>query len=386
MSQNQYQAQQLSALLESIQNKQVSGVLYLDAEISPERQPRSRVLIWRDGRMIYGGSQVPDIDCLIKILKQKLGREWVGSAVAFAMRQTTSEASMRPILERLVEMQLFSWEQIENVLYQQLILTLEQVLPYSGKFRFERTTEFNFCRGTELSKLLLDVSQRQEQWFLLRPLIGSMNAVPQIPEHVLSTITDANVRSHLQQWVDGQRSLVDIGEGLSKDPLSIGKAYLSWVQSGWVIMKDLSQPLIENTLPKILAVDDSAVMQKLIKRALTGYYQVIVASNAVDALNLIYHEEISLLLLDVSMPEIDGLELCRTIRSIAQFRNLPIIMVTARDGFFDKVKGKFAGSTDYLTKPFDADKLRQTVSKYLNAGVAASPVADHVELDLSPST
>jgi twitching motility two-component system response regulator PilG len=114
----------------------------------------------------------------------------------------------------------------------------------------------------------------------------------------------------------------------------------------------------------------------------TGYCKVIVASNAVDALNLLYRENISLLLLDVSMPEIDGLELCRTIRSIAQFQDLPIVMVTARDSFFDKVKGKFAGSNEYLTKPFDAEKLRQLVSKFINIASSARPINSQSILEI----
>ncbi|OCR01829.1 regulator [Oscillatoriales cyanobacterium USR001] len=116
----------------------------------------------------------------------------------------------------------------------------------------------------------------------------------------------------------------------------------------------------------ILAVDDSAVMQGLVKQALGKEFRVLVTDNAVDALSLIYHEQISVLLLDVSMPGIDGLELCRTVRSLPQFQNLPIVMLTARDGAFDKVQGRLAGATEYLTKPFDAEKLRMVVGKFIN--------------------
>lgn len=116
----------------------------------------------------------------------------------------------------------------------------------------------------------------------------------------------------------------------------------------------------------ILAVDDSIVTQGLVKRALAENYRVLVADNAVDALSMIYNEQISVLLLDVSMPGIDGLELCRTVRSLPQFQSLPIIMLTARDGAFDRVQGRLAGATEYLTKPFDADKLRQVIEKFVN--------------------
>jgi DNA-binding response OmpR family regulator len=117
----------------------------------------------------------------------------------------------------------------------------------------------------------------------------------------------------------------------------------------------------------ILAVDDSTVMQGLVKQALGKEFRVLVTDNAVDALSMIYHEQISVLLLDVSMPGIDGLELCRTVRSLPQFHNLPIVMLTARDGAFDKVQGRLAGATEYLTKPFDAEKLRLVVGKFVNS-------------------
>lgn len=120
-------------------------------------------------------------------------------------------------------------------------------------------------------------------------------------------------------------------------------------------------------VPTILAVDDSVVMQEMVKRALGRDYRVLVAGNAVDALSVIYHEKISVLLLDVSMPGIDGLEFCRTVRNLPQFRDLPIVMLTARDKLFDKVQGRLAGATEYLTKPFDAVQLHHVVEKFINA-------------------
>ena len=124
--------------------------------------------------------------------------------------------------------------------------------------------------------------------------------------------------------------------------------------------------LNENKQKTILAVDDSAVMQGVVKQILGKDYKVLVADNAVDALSTIYHEQVSILLLDVSMPGIDGLELCRTVRSIPQFQDLPIIMLTARDGAFDKVQGRLAGATEYLTKPFEAETLRDVIHQFVN--------------------
>ncbi len=128
----------------------------------------------------------------------------------------------------------------------------------------------------------------------------------------------------------------------------------------------------ESKQKTILAVDDSAVMQGVVKQILGKDYRVLVADNAVDALSTIYHEQVSVLLLDISMPGIDGLELCRTVRSIPQFQNLPIVMLTARDGAFDKVQGRLAGATEYLTKPFEAEKLREVINQFIKSSSAGN--------------
>lgn len=127
----------------------------------------------------------------------------------------------------------------------------------------------------------------------------------------------------------------------------------------------------ENVKVTILAVDDSTVMQGLVKRALDKDYRVLVADNAVDALSLIYHEQITVLLLDVSMPGIDGLELCRTVRNLPQFKDLPIVMLTAKDGLFDKVQGRLAGATEYLTKPFEDATLQKVVGQFVGGNYAS---------------
>ena len=123
--------------------------------------------------------------------------------------------------------------------------------------------------------------------------------------------------------------------------------------------------------PTILSVDDSAIMQQMIKRALGDFYTVLLADNAVDALSVIYHEAISGLLLDVLMPGIDGLELCRTVRSLPQFKNLPIIIITSRSTEQDKLQGKQAGATAYLTKPFNPKELKSLIDQLVGNVMAS---------------
>lgn len=122
---------------------------------------------------------------------------------------------------------------------------------------------------------------------------------------------------------------------------------------------------LKNQKPTILSVDDCIFMQELIQDALGEKYNILVANNSAEALSLIYQEPISMLLLDVCMPGVNGLDLCRTLRSLPQFAELPIIMVTAKVTVFDKVQGRLAGATAYLTKPFELTTLEKVCHKFI---------------------
>lgn len=117
--------------------------------------------------------------------------------------------------------------------------------------------------------------------------------------------------------------------------------------------------------PIALAVDDSLIIQQMVQRALDSDFKVLVADNAVEALSVIYHQPIAALLLDITMPGIDGFELCRTVRSVPRFHKLPIMMLTSHRSAADRAEAKSAGASGYMTKPFDASELRQALSRLL---------------------
>lgn len=76
-----------------------------------------------------------------------------------------------------------------------------------------------------------------------------------------------------------------------------------------------------------------------------------------------------MILLDVSMPGVDGIEFCRIARRSPNFKNLPVVMLTARDTVYDKIEGRLAGATDYLTKPFNAAELLKAIDNILKKQV-----------------
>jgi CheY-like chemotaxis protein len=304
-----------------------------------------------------------------QLIGRKLKRDAVKIAIEMALPKLTNPTSARELLEKLVQLRLLTWQHIASVMYEVSVCALEQILPYPGQLRLDPAIAFDLAYGDDAqgmvwSELMATVDQRQPQWAALAGSISSMHAIPVVQPGALNKIAEPSIREHVQQYVDGQRSLVDIAEQLEKDPLAVAQSYVKWVQAGWIRFQETLYVLNVEELPAILAVDDSPIVQTAIKRALSSYYNVLLASSAKEALTLLTQKKVIMMITDVTMPEIDGLELCRTVRSMPQFRNLPVVMLTARDGMIDKLKGQIAGSTKYLTKPFAPEKLLDVVREY----------------------
>ena len=118
--------------------------------------------------------------------------------------------------------------------------------------------------------------------------------------------------------------------------------------------------------PTVLVVDDSPTVRRIVQMTLQReHIHVVTASDGLSALSAVADEMPALILLDIQLPRMDGYHICQIIRKSLQFRQIPIIMLSGKDGLFDKMRGRLAGSTEYLTKPFDAVELVQTVKKHL---------------------
>lgn len=117
----------------------------------------------------------------------------------------------------------------------------------------------------------------------------------------------------------------------------------------------------------ILVVDDSPTVRKLISGKLEkSGHTVVLAVDGMDALAKISEVVPDLVLLDITMPRMDGYQVCKLIRNNNSTKDIPVVMISGKDGFFDKVRGRMAGSTGYITKPFGPDTLMRTIDAYLN--------------------
>jgi len=130
------------------------------------------------------------------------------------------------------------------------------------------------------------------------------------------------------------------------------------------------QQSVHDSMPKnrkILVVDDSPTVRKLISGKLEKCgHEVICAIDGVDALEKINELKPDLVLLDITMPRMDGYQVCKLIRNNETTKDVPVVMISGKDGFFDKVRGRMAGTTGYITKPFGPETLMKTVETYLN--------------------
>ncbi|MCS7025717.1 MAG: response regulator [Bryobacteraceae bacterium] len=116
----------------------------------------------------------------------------------------------------------------------------------------------------------------------------------------------------------------------------------------------------------ILVVDDSLTIRKALSSILEkNDYRVLTAEDGPHALEQLNETVPDLVLLDITMPWMDGYQVCKQIKEKALTRKVPVVMLSGKDGLFDKVRGKLAGCNDYVTKPFDPDMLLKTIKKYL---------------------
>ena len=118
---------------------------------------------------------------------------------------------------------------------------------------------------------------------------------------------------------------------------------------------------------KIVCIDDSPTILNEIKRFLDrDRFEVTAIDDPVQALPIIFRLKPDLILLDITMPRINGYKICGLLRSSDHCNQTPIIMVTGNTGLIDKARAKLAGATDYFTKPFTRQELMLLIEKYLN--------------------
>ena len=118
---------------------------------------------------------------------------------------------------------------------------------------------------------------------------------------------------------------------------------------------------------KILVVDDSKTIRRTVETLLSKEgCQVFTAIDGFDALSKIADHQPDLIFVDIMMPRLDGYETCSLIKHNKVFKKTPVIMLSSKDGLFDRARGRIVGSEQYLTKPFTKDELLGAITNQIN--------------------
>jgi twitching motility two-component system response regulator PilG len=127
------------------------------------------------------------------------------------------------------------------------------------------------------------------------------------------------------------------------------------------------------TVLKVLVVDDSNTIRRSAEIFLKqGGHEVLLAEDGFDALAKVNDYQPNLIFCDILMPRLDGYQTCAIIKRNAKFSGVPVVMLSSKDGVFDKARGRMAGAQDYLTKPFSKEQLLQAVQQFGTATLGIS--------------
>ncbi|RCJ23401.1 two-component system response regulator [Nostoc sp. ATCC 43529] len=250
---------------------------------------------------------------------------------------------------------------------------------HQGNFIFRQSAALAPQLNTfEIAQFVTKITKQVQEWKQLYPHIQSPEQLLVLSDKVQthSSLPAATVNK-LQHWADGKTSLRQLARYLNRDILTVAKAIYPYVQQSWLqlVYSATNQPEIDTenselnkkNRGRIVCIDDAIAIGETINSILQAQgYEAIVLTNPLEAIALVFQLKPDLILCDIAMSELEGYEVCAMLRHSTAFRLTPIIMLTGKDGFIDRVKASMVGATDYLTKPFTDNELLMLVGKYIN--------------------
>ena len=118
--------------------------------------------------------------------------------------------------------------------------------------------------------------------------------------------------------------------------------------------------------PVVVVIDDSPTIRKIMELTLQRMdLRVVSAASGVAGLAAVAEHKPVIIFLDIVLPNVNGYQLCQVIKRNPRYQHIPVIMLSGKDGIFDKVRGRLAGANDYITKPFEPGAVLAAVRKHL---------------------
>jgi len=239
-------------------------------------------------------------------------------------------------------------------------------------------------QNLNLAPVLQNMQQRINNWQKFNAAIRSPYQCPYITDPNSLTESSPHVLLKIAKFLKGL-SFRQLALILNQDELKIAQLLYPYVESGEITIREPPQPF--DLLPhvpisaggvptsvaktggklKVACIDDSPTILDEMQRFLADdVYEITTIDDPLKAAPILLRLKPDLILMDISMPNINGYKLCSFFRGSASLKNVPIIMVSGRTGFIDKTRAKMVGATDYLTKPFSRPELLTVVNRHLS--------------------
>ena len=341
--------------------------------------PRSQYwfVFFLNGQIVYATNG----DCNLSRLRDYLRHYRIAidlehiAASTFAPHNALEYAYLWALLEDRV----LAPAQARSIIHSIVRETLFDLLSlHQGSFIFERGAALSPHLTTLAStSLATEIVQQVREWKQLRPYIQSSDRYLTIADlKGLRQGLPAATAYRLECWIDGKTSLRQLARYLNRDILTVGRAVYPCVKHGWIqihppknagVTTHNPQLSFLSKMPRIACIDDAIAIGKSVEAILQHQgFTVMSCSDPLQAFSLLFHQPPDLILCDIAMPVLDGYELCAMLRRSTVFRQIPIVMLTGKDGFINRVRARTVGATDYLTKPFTDSELLMLVEKHLH--------------------
>jgi twitching motility two-component system response regulator PilG len=385
----------IRSILQLIELGQRTGELFVEAYVPPQgvstNEPQDSwqtnpiwFVFFVNGQIIYAADNT---NSSLLRLRDYLRRYKVEDSLN-KFQNSSIAATNTPeygYLWLLLENNILTTAQGRNILQNMIEETLFDILSlHQGSFIFEMGSALAPQLMTvEFGPLVPKIMKQVQKWKQFYPHIQFPQQCPLIndPSQLKNALQD-NAYQGLERWADGKTSLRQLSRYLNRDLFTVAKAIYPYVQKGWVQLINHPSAPSQQLVPQwqlkeretnlhVACIDDDLTIGKTVELILDQQgYSVMIITDPIQALSQIFQKQPDLILCDIAMPEIDGYELCAMLRSSTRFRQTPIIMLTGKDGFIDRVRARMVGATDYLTKPFGAGELLMLLEKYAYSGIS----------------
>ena len=398
----------IRSILQLIELGQRTGELYVEAHRSVSsssresvghslprsaRAPQSWFVFFLNGQIIYAGSSnyAGEGSANLSRLRDHLRRYKIDKALDLTSTSAiaTLNAPEYGYLWALLGSHILTPEQGRSILQSMVQETLFDLLSlHQGSFVFELGSALAPQLITlETAPLTAQIVKQVQEWKQFHPHIQSPEQCPAVADaaQLRKTLTEVSFEA-LDRWADGKTSLRQMARYLNRDVASVARAVYPYVRQGLVQLlappAEAPQPLRGEQPPRIVCIDDGVTVRMAVEQILSQRgYEVTSIGNPLKALSLVFQLKPDLILCDIAMPELDGYEICAMLRKSTAFRAVPIVMLTGKEGFIDRMKARMVGATDYLTKPFGEGELLMLIEKYVGVGDPDRPKPDQLLAD-----